>query len=333
MMSDIERLLTLNDSRLRDYLLAEDETERSKALEAVLTGIVQPRAREIVDSYVRTEWPLEQADVEDVLGQVTVRILHKLRAATVLDEEAIQNLEAYVVTLTRNCVHNFMRSRSPERTRMKSRFRYLFTHDARLSLWIADDVVLCGLRAWHESAEPEAELPAVQQAAAELWRPDSTNSSIVAILVRVGRPVRLTRLVSACLASMPAGDPAQAVNDDRVDAAQRDALESRQYLEVLWREIRALPIRQQSALLLNLREPESGNAVTLWLTLGIATIPEIAEAVQMSAEELAAAWEELPFDDNRIADHLGATRQQVINLRKSARERLTRRMALQDRRH
>ena len=46
----------------------------------------------------------------------------------------------------------------------------------------------------------------------------------------------------------------------------------------------------------------------------------------MTLEEFGEIWNELPLDDKRIAALLGLTRQQVINLRKSARERLTRRM-------
>jgi hypothetical protein len=46
----------------------------------------------------------------------------------------------------------------------------------------------------------------------------------------------------------------------------------------------------------------------------------------LGAEEFANLWNELPLEDASIASLLGVTRQQVINLRKSARERLTRRM-------
>lgn len=40
----------------------------------------------------------------------------------------------------------------------------------------------------------------------------------------------------------------------------------------------------------------------------------------------APHWNELPLAATMIAELLGETRQQVINLRKSARERLARRM-------
>ena len=46
----------------------------------------------------------------------------------------------------------------------------------------------------------------------------------------------------------------------------------------------------------------------------------------MPPEHLAEIWNELPLDDRTIAGHLGLTRQQVINLRSAARQRLARQM-------
>ena len=53
----------------------------------------------------------------------------------------------------------------------------------------------------------------------------------------------------------------------------------------------------------------------------------IAEVIGIPAEELAALWSRLPLNDLEIATRLDLSRQQVINLRKSARQRLTRRLA------
>jgi hypothetical protein len=46
----------------------------------------------------------------------------------------------------------------------------------------------------------------------------------------------------------------------------------------------------------------------------------------MPDEVFAGLWSRLPLDDASIAELLNITRQQVINLRKCARERLARRM-------
>ena len=50
------------------------------------------------------------------------------------------------------------------------------------------------------------------------------------------------------------------------------------------------------------------------------------DALALSVERLAEFFNRLPLDDATIAEHLNLTRQQVINLRKSARERLARRL-------
>ncbi len=112
--------------------------------------------------------------------------------------------------------------------------------------------------------------------------------------------------------------------DGRPDAAS--ALERRADLVRLWAEIRRLPARQATALLLNLRDDRRRDAMALLPLTGIATLREIAHTMAMPAERLAEIWNRLPLEDRAIADLLGLTRQQVINLRKSARERLARRL-------
>jgi hypothetical protein len=67
-------------------------------------------------------------------------------------------------------------------------------------------------------------------------------------------------------------------------------------------------------------------AVALFITTGIAGIRAIAEMLSVPAEEFAAMWGKLPLDDLAIAQRLGVTRQQVINLRQAGRKRLGRRL-------
>jgi len=103
-------------------------------------------------------------------------------------------------------------------------------------------------------------------------------------------------------------------------------LESRSQIRKLWKEICDLPLRHRTALLLNLRDRQGGDALELFQLTNIATIREIAAAMDFKPEEFAKIWNELPWDDASIANHLGLTRQQVINLRQSARARLARRL-------
>ena len=103
-------------------------------------------------------------------------------------------------------------------------------------------------------------------------------------------------------------------------------VEKRIFLERLWEEVRRLPLNQRAALLLNLREAEGGGCIALFPATGVATFRQLADTLEMSPEKFAELWNELPLEDARIADLLQLTRQQVINARKSARERLTRQL-------
>jgi RNA polymerase sigma factor (sigma-70 family) len=310
------RLLALNDPLLARYLSAADESGRNREMETLLIDQVQPCARGVLANYARDVFPVDPPDVEDLLGQVTMNVLRKLRAATVVEEESVQCLEAYVVTLTRNVIRDYMRRRTPNRTRLKRRLQYVFTHDARLALWSHEGMTLCGLAEWHGRADRANGI------AGDVDAEENLAETLLAFFARMQKPVRLASLVDA----MSEGEEQLVAVDDIPVAPPSDAVEAREYLRMLWREISALPPRQRAALLLNLREPGSGNAMLLFLTVRAATFAEIAQAVALTSEELAAIWEDLPFDDLRIAEHLGVSRQQVINLRKAARERLSRRM-------
>jgi DNA-directed RNA polymerase specialized sigma24 family protein len=111
---------------------------------------------------------------------------------------------------------------------------------------------------------------------------------------------------------------------ETADPAAR--VEDVDFARALWMEIRELPPMQRKALLLNLRYGGEANIISLLVLGRIARFDEIAGTLEMSRAELASIWRGLPIDDATIAERLGITRQQVINLRKSARARLSRRL-------
>jgi DNA-directed RNA polymerase specialized sigma24 family protein len=106
------------------------------------------------------------------------------------------------------------------------------------------------------------------------------------------------------------------------------SLVHRSALVEVWREIALLPPRQRIALLLGLRDETGSPIASLLILLRIATFDDLAVAVELTSGQLAAIWDQLPLPDSAIAERLDLSRQQVINLRKSARERLARRLAV-----
>src|SRR5262249_31862687 len=150
------------------------------------------------------------------------------------------------------------------------------------------------------------------------------------IFERLKAPVEFDELVGMVGHIWGVDDPAPAPEKVAYDLESGDAdpverMALRQWMEGLWNQIRDLPQAQQAALLLNLRCGTAGSAIALIPLTGVATIRQIADTLGFRAEEFAGIWNRLPLDDLSIADLLGVTRQKVINLRKSARERLARR--------
>ena len=172
-------------------------------------------------------------------------------------------------------------------------------------------------------------------------KPDAAGLTQLAhtVFARLQQPVELDALVNLLAKWCGVIDqtglfetPSQTGNRDEallvlVDAAPApsDTLAQRSYLARLWAEIRQMSPRHCAALLLNLRD-EGGSATDLFVFTGVASFRQLAEALALEEAELAELWPQLPLDDLTIAARLGLTRQQVINLRRSARERLWRRM-------
>jgi DNA-directed RNA polymerase specialized sigma24 family protein len=325
------RLLALNDSRLGVFLNAADEDDRNDALARIIRSHVQPIAGRAVSAYSHGEFPISPQDEDDVVADVTLRMIRKLRGALVLEEESVQNVEAYVVTLTRNALRDLMRRRSPNRTRVRSRLRYILSHDPRLGLWNNEGVVVAGRANWVDALPLDVDdqaterltrtLPAAERLAAD---------ALVQLFAAVGGPLRFSQILTIFNGLWNVADHAVVATDHfpALEAAPAEnRLEVQEYLAALWREIVALPRDQRRALLLNLRAPGSENATVLFVAAGVAPFDAIAEALEMTPDRLTAIWEQLPLDDLTIASHLAVTRQQVINLRKSARERLVRRMS------
>jgi hypothetical protein len=150
------------------------------------------------------------------------------------------------------------------------------------------------------------------------------------VLVRAGAPVFLDDLTDYMGVAL--GGFARQENLDAAATVPlsnlADQMEQRAWLAHLWTEIIELPRNQRVALLLNLRDQVGDSALRLLPALGIASIRQIAGVLEMPPEGLAELWRRLPVDDMQLGEMLSLTRQQVANLRKSARDRLVRRMGV-----
>lgn len=340
-----------SDALLSPFLHATSEAE-SEILTRLLTEQASPVIKGIIRSKLHASGAVDDRlrgqDAEDVYGEVITQLLARLRACkTSPGSDAIGDFRKYVAVTTYNAFYHYLRRKYPQRCRLKNRVRYLLTHQRELGLWESGDGDwLCGFAAWRALGKDRpagaGRLRQLQDAPQTLALQDIQRVSLAdllsAILRQVGAPVELDALVNTVanvqgIKDLPIamnsdeGEPSAGLRERPSDPRANIAteMERRSYLQRLWSEILRLPPGQRAALLLNLRDVQEGVIVLLPLT-GVATIRQIAEACGIPAEEFARLWNDLPLDDAAVAVRLGLTRQQVINLRKSARARLARRM-------
>jgi DNA-directed RNA polymerase specialized sigma24 family protein len=346
------------DALLRPFLMAGDEAESHSLLTELVQTEAEPLIRSIIGRKLRVSLnglssTRAAQEAEDIRGEILLNLvsrLHDLKADT--ESKAIVNFRSYVAVTAHNACHEALRQKYPERWRLKNRLRYLLTHQAGLALWESEQGEwLCGLEAWRgaESLQRSAarvdELRSDPEAirrlglsgrSLQLMNPAELTLAIfksagvvmelddLVTLIADLQGVKSIEFASVQTDDEESNDPYEGLADKGGDVANE--LEQRRYVERLWQEICELPARQRAALLLNLRDDKGGDVIALFPMLGVASLRRIAEALELPAEEFAKLWHDLPLDDATIAGRLGLTRQQVINLRKSARERLARRM-------
>jgi RNA polymerase sigma factor (sigma-70 family) len=313
------------NDRLVASVMSEDDGARERAAEALLLDDARRVIRRVLLS---SRHNVREDDFADIVSTVNLRIVRRLRQR---DQEPIANFADYVATLTYNVIYDFLRSRYPQRTRLKNRVRYALQKDGRFALWEANGETVAGLASWigrEPGTMPVLTADIASVAAAD---PQRTAKGIGAVFAHTGAPMLLDGLVTLLGEMWSVTDLHGVVGSDEVASAAAGPAaqyESRQYLAKVWEEVRTLRQPQRAALLLNLRDSDGRNAVALLLLARIATAEQIAEAIGITPRRLTEIWNDLPLDDLSIASMLGGTRQQVINLRKAARERLTRRMNL-----
>ena len=317
------------DRLLRDFLESSTDADSERHLTILLDDVASPIIRRVVASALRSSHSAE--DAEDVVSDTLVRLLRHLRVLRRETTGSIADFHGYVAMCAYHSCHQRLHEKYPARNRLRNHLRYLLRHDDELALWHVDDGRLaCGFRSWrgHQPAPAdrtaELRMPARSDRTAE-------NRVQIARLVRqiflaTGLAMELDQLVNVIARSidleqerMPL-EPSIASNENGVESD----LDVRLSLRELWQDVALLSQRQRVALLLNLRDREGVEVLSLVIDTRTASMDDIARALEMPVGDLTAIWSELPLSDAVIARILAVSPQQVIKFRRLARERLRR---------
>lgn len=337
------------DALLLPFLESAEE-EEEVLLYRLVAEQVEPTIRRVLECklqfYVNRGGGLHpNPDAEEVYGEVQLHLLRRLRELKKNPAgKPINNLRGYAATVARHTCDEYLRHKYPRRRHLKDRIRYHLLSRREFALWEDPEKGwLSGLAAWElgktspreeEASEPEESLPEI--AGGDVRRDMKLHELLMLLFQSTGRPLELDELTGAVarvwgvtdetVLSLDEGDSALSRRLVSSDLGPDSLAEQHQLVQQLWQEICQLPRRQRVALLFNLKSPRGVNVITLFPLTGVATFQQLADALELPLAEFERISAELPMDDSHIAEYLGATRQQVINLRRTARERLGRRI-------
>jgi hypothetical protein len=346
------------DALLLPLLQATDRRESESLLARLLSTHATPIIKSVIKSKLgvslsAADGRFENQEALDIESDVVALLLVELNELRETGgREVIGNFRSYVAVVTFHACARYLRRKNPERGQLKSSLRYLLTTRPDFALWqgVGKDW-LCGLKQWQgleparAGAGPTGQDVGGPQALALFKLQGQRDIEYMpleellpAVLRNAGRPVEFEELINFIAELKGFKEQARRRNDGEEESEQELAqlpdpradvaseLDQRTYLQKLWTEIRELPLRQRAALLLNLRDAQGRGVIAMFPLTSVAGVPQLAAALEIPPEQFAAVWNELPWEDANIALHLGVTRQQVVNLRKCARERLARRM-------
>ena len=333
------------DPLLEPFIRATDSLEAEHHLGSIMSAHADPVIGKVVrgNLYGRQH----KQELEDICSEARVHVVEWLQQLRADPGKEIDSFADYVAVVAGHTCDGYLRRTYRKRSQLKNRIRYLLEKHQSFALWEGKGEMLAGFAVWQGTDRLEPTDRKLQHLlnAPEEWpfADKAEHSDAVALIAALFRhfdgPIVFNRLVEVVATvwrvrdELPAKassaretdeDPIERVRDRQPDVST--VVSYRIYLQRLWKEIRELPLRQRAALLMNFRDARGGSIIELLPLCGIATIREIAAVLETDTLNFATLWNSLPLDDLAISQQLGIGRQQVINLRKCARDRLARRM-------
>jgi RNA polymerase sigma factor (sigma-70 family) len=339
------------DNLLVPYLNADNAAERELRLEELLSlhaaPIVRHTLRRRLGFYVSARGvnPHNQ-DAEDLYQDALTRVVHvikDLHASSVSVE--IENFENYVARIASNICIDFLRAKSPARTRLKDSLRDLFRRHKDLVSWEFENEILCGFVAWRntgktafsEQASKDVEAKSESFRSNRFADEDILSAPLPQIVAElfdwIGGPVEIDVMVKIIAVLLDIKErPIESLDDqaapsweshvDRSSSSGESALHASELLQQLWRIVKLLPPEQRDSFILGFEDHTGQDFFTALLEAEVATMKQLASGLQRTVEEIARLRQHVPMDSASVAAELNASRDNVYKWRFRAIQRL-----------
>jgi RNA polymerase sigma factor (sigma-70 family) len=335
------------DQLLLPYLQAKNESERQLHFEELLvvyaTPVVRRTLRQKLGFHVNQLGVNPyNPDAEDLYHEIIAKIIELLTGLP-SSRTQIENLEQYVARIAANASLDYIRTKSPARTRLKYSLRELLSRRSEFVLRQSEEGFLCGLKGWGEKrapilsqrlAEIESELSIFR--ATRFSRENITRVPLTRLTVElfkwIDEPIELDDLVSLTAILLDVKDrPAESIDDDGkayLEARVADTtlmsnpgFDSEKLLRRLWRAVLTLPKNQRETFCLHFEDNDGEDLFTLLFEANMTTPSRLAQQLGRPLEDLMRIWAAMPMDYEVIATELSAT---IVQVRKSRFDALRR---------
>jgi RNA polymerase sigma factor (sigma-70 family) len=275
-------------------------------------------------------------DAEDLYQEAITRVLGGLNQLHSPARTDIENFDLYVSRLATNLCIDFLRAKSPARTRLKYRLRDLLKRHNDFTSWEDGGELLCGFASWRNTpknalsdrsyhdlesklesfkllhfADEDIRLASVPQVLAELF---DWISGPVEIDVLVRMLAYLLDIKDQPLESFD--DSAQANRDTYlVSQSGESHIETNELLAHLWQVVIQLPAEQRDSFALGFKDEVGHDLFTVLLAADIVSWDELAHGMGRSVEEVVRLRLRMPMDSTGIAAELRASRANVYKWR------------------
>lgn len=290
-------------------------------------------------------------DAEDLYHEVIAKLVQVLNETQLRRNRGeVRNFRQYVTRVATNACHDYLRARSPARSRLSNNLRELLERHDDFAVWRVEGDTLCGFVPWRDENRPvfsSARLLELEE------NPDAFRSAIsptdsvhkiqlsvmVANIFRwVDGPVKFKSLVNLVAALLDVKDGTPAPLSDEYVAPDSplagrvfhfdSRLEAAEVLGRVWEEIRRLPAKQRDTLCLSFEDESGDDLFSLLVDAGITNWSLLAQELGRPLGVLMLLWQRMPMDNAAVADELNATRQQVVKWRFRALRRLEKELLL-----
>ncbi len=342
------------DQVLLPYLNATDESGRERLLDLLVVFHAAPVVRQTLRQRLwfhlnQTGKNRKNQDAEDLYQDIVTKITQVLRdLVETPPKPEIRNFRHYVARIATNACHDFLRTRSPTKFRLKHNVRDIFSRHEDFAIWKDGDATVGGFTVWKTGNRSPASKRQMQELERHIitFRADAfpieditkvpLTRIVAEVLSWIDRPIAIDALAEtvALLLGVDYGDD-WISNDGTTESelqladealSAQSKLEGTALVQRLWQIVMTLPSEQRDTFFFGFEDDRGADLFILLIETGVADFRQIAEVIGRPLQQVLSLRSQMPIDDAAIGAELSAPRSQVIKWRFQAVCRLRERL-------